>query len=247
MEKRERRPKGTVPPLISLEEAVQIAHKVHEKGGGKLTLVGLAHELGYSPSSSGFWRKVSVARQHGLIENQGDALSLTTLGYSVVAPTAEDGGNSLVESFRKIPTYQWLHDRYSNKILPSESDLTNVLIQEKKMERALALDWAAKFSDSAKTAGLTAQSGGKIVLLSMQKKSPQSTIATSPIVHSPDDLAMEMERRNFSGSQKGNSVVLHFPGGKFAEASFSPDLTPEELGRLIKMIEAYKSDEKGKK
>ena len=238
------RPKGSIPLNLTLGQAIQVAQKIHDKGGGSLRVAMLATELDNSPKSSGFGRKVACLKQHGLVEEKDETLNLTRLGLSVVAPTPEDGGLQLREALLRVPTYEFLHQRYADKVLPSVGDLTNVLIQERGLEKELAREWAEKFHQSAKDAGLVTQSGGKNILLDKPHTVGGGRKKLSEIEEGVEVLWPQFSRTT-APAEDSEAVIFHVQHG---ELRFSPEkISAGDLQVMINVLTAYHSKSKPEK
>ena len=209
-----------------------MAQRIHEKGGGTLRKAMLATALSNSPTSSSFVRKAFWLKQHGLAdEADGDALQLTRLGLSVVAPTPEDNGLSLRQAFLNVPVFEYLHQRYADKPLPAASDLANLLIQEKGFEREFALEWAQRFHQGAADAKLIHQGGGKTILLDKSEAAPAGTFGSERSKNNAPTPPPPPE------DNKGYGYVLQLPYG---EVRLAKELKVQDLDILIGILEKMK-------
>jgi hypothetical protein len=154
--------KGTVPPVLTLEEAASIITDYYEQTGGEQTTYDpLSTITGNSRSSSVFWRKIVTIRNYGLLQAENDVASLTGLGLRIAAPhDPADRADALKQAFLNVEIFKNAYERYKGKILPLDEYLENAFTSY--VPKELAREWVEKFKSSLKTAGLIEDRNGKL-------------------------------------------------------------------------------------
>lgn len=160
--KAQRLKKGTVPPMLSLEEVAPIITSYYEQTGGEQTSYDpLSAITKNSSGSSVFWRKLVTIRNYGLIQEENRQLSLTPLGLRIAAPhDPADRIEALRQAFLNVEIFKNAYERYKGKILPLDEFLINAFTSY--VPKELAPDWVEKFKSSARAAGLLEDRNGKV-------------------------------------------------------------------------------------
>jgi hypothetical protein len=150
-----RLPKGSFPPLLTLGEAVDLALRLYEHGGGSANADLLSQLAGNSVRSSTFVKKLASLRSYGLTSDQNKTITLTDLGLAITAPTDREGATSALKAaFLKIVVFNRVYERHKGKLLPADEFLRNIVQNEFGIPRDVADLWVRSFKDSARTAGL---------------------------------------------------------------------------------------------
>jgi len=160
-------------PIYPLSTALEIAEKVEEEGAGSLGETALAISLGVSAKGSGFQLKVLTAKQFGLLLRQGDNLVTTQVSKSIFKPfDKEEKAAAFAQTFRNIPLFKAVSDKYEGSPLPSDDALRNVLEREFKVVHERVSSAQSMLVNSAKTAGVLQESQGKVYLVTKSAGTP---------------------------------------------------------------------------
>ena len=149
-------------PYSDLNEAIQVARKLHDEGGGRADLTQLAAWLGHATLESGAVRiKLSAARMFGLIVMDRKQAELSELGREIVDPDREKLARA--KAFLKVPLYRAIFDRYDGNLLPPPVGLERVMadmgVSSKQTDKA-----RQTFQRSADQAGLFDKGANRLVL-----------------------------------------------------------------------------------
>lgn len=116
-------------PYFDLNDSIEVAKAVHERGGGNCSRAQLAAFLNYKTTRSGtFISRIYAAKQFGLVEFSGDSISTTDRGNRVLHPVfAEDEAAARIEAFLSIPLFSRVFETFDGKQLPADVGLQNLL------------------------------------------------------------------------------------------------------------------------
>jgi len=171
---KQRRQRSTIAfPYNDLQDAIAVAHAIHQNGGDWATDDQLAAWLGHEGIRSGAFRlKVSTARTFGLISVGREQITLTDLGNQIIDPQ-RNPRQARVSAFLSVPLYRSLYDSHRGRMLPPDPALEQVMVnlgvsvkQKDKARQA--------FQRSAKQAGFFDQGSTRLVLPSGISDSPIS-------------------------------------------------------------------------
>ncbi len=126
---------GTAYPYFDLQDSIEVAKAIHEKGGGTCGRDMVAAALGYSTIKSGaFLSRIYAAKQFGLIQIQGDILSTTDRATQVLHPVMpNDAIAARAEAFLAVALFRKVYEKYKGRALPPEVGLKNLLKTEYKI------------------------------------------------------------------------------------------------------------------
>jgi hypothetical protein len=115
--------------VYSLADAVQVASAIHTQGGGVASVDELAVWLGYKSANNGaYYDRLSAARMFGLIQGQGQQITLTEQAKHLLMPVfPEDAATAKVESFMLVPLFRAIYEQFKGSPLPPESGLKNLM------------------------------------------------------------------------------------------------------------------------
>jgi hypothetical protein len=154
---------GTPYAYFDLNDSLEVARAVHDRGGGSCARDLVAVALGYSTTKSGaFVSRIYAAKAFGLITIAGDSIATTERAISILHPVMES--DEIVgrrDAFLAVPLFQKVYEKYKGGPLPQESGLKNLLkteygIVEDRIKPALRVMLA-----SAEQAGFFAAAGNK--------------------------------------------------------------------------------------
>jgi hypothetical protein len=105
-------------PYADLEDAEQIAVKIHGNvGGGTCEDDQLAAWLGLSPKSSGYRVRLAAARLFGVIESPSAATyQLSELGKQIVDP--QQSRAARVSAFLNVPLFAKMYEQHKGGVIP---------------------------------------------------------------------------------------------------------------------------------
>lgn len=112
-------------PHISLDEAINVAKKIHGLGG-----FASKQELGSALKRKGGWLGVCIVstKRYGLIEGHG-RLELTELAKKIISPTYEgEASDAKKEAFLGIKLFSEINSRFKGKY-PEENLFANILMR----------------------------------------------------------------------------------------------------------------------
>lgn len=148
-------------PYNDLDDAVEVAQAVHEKGGLACTLEQLAAQLGLSATSGTFRGRVSNAGTFRLTQNSAGEVRLAELGRQIIDPSQSK--KARVSAFLAVPLYAKIFENYKKTLLPPPSALERAIVgfgvSSKQAGRA-----RQAFMRSAEQAGFFEHGKDKLVL-----------------------------------------------------------------------------------
>lgn len=186
-------------PTYDLKSAIEVARKVHERGGGLASQTELAQYLGYSGIRNGaFISRVAAARLFGLIEGPTSRLTLTPRATSILQPDYEVTGlRARLEAFCAAPLYSAFLREYEGKPLPPETGMQNALMTRFGIQAKQAPAVLERLLDSAEEAGLFRVAGSRTKMIV-----PTFGEAQPPRTDSPG-RTIAMDRNRSSGRTNG--------------------------------------------
>src|SRR6266849_7565198 len=125
---------GTVYfPRNSLRDVLPIAKSIWEQNAGNpFDILDVAKAVDQSPTSGRFVQRLASSYRYGLTEGSPTTkvISLTALGSSIVAPTAETDVNAqLRKALLNSPIFQRVYTWMDRKPIPREDVFRNTLMK----------------------------------------------------------------------------------------------------------------------
>lgn len=223
----------TRPLKLTLKEASQVAKQLYEDYGGKASLESLSTITGNTPTSSTFRYKVLALKSFGIIDERDDTVFLTNIGKGLVAPVDPDEApQAVARAFLEVPEYGEFHGRYAGKLLPDRDKLPNILHRELDIDKDYADEWAAALQEDLETANLVTRRGSQMMVLTApettlsQKESPASGRLGQPASRSTEN------------QEAGQTLNISLPGGGQAVISVPENVTTEDVGKMVRVIQA---------
>ncbi len=205
---------------LGLADALRMVEQIHRQGGGGgVPRNSLESIIASKPTSSLYDRKLAALKSYGLIETQGDMISLSPLGVAYATPVSpENKKQSALQAFRNIPLFDGLLIRFEGKPLPAINEFFyNLVAQSFKVPHEETSKWIREFIDGAKFADiLVSEDGQEVVRL------PGSVGAPNPQGGAP-----EMELEELQG-QSGEVVSFRVLGAK-TQQNIPDKIDPELL------------------
>src|SRR6266496_6524439 len=139
-------------PMVDLREVCHFVQRIWEKGVQSEQISVVAKACGYSsPTSTGYYRRMTASRLFKMIEPQ--SARLTQLALDFVKPDSEDAKTrALREAIRSVPGYLPLLEKYSGTKL-NDSTLANGITRISNLSDDCALICAKVFIESSRFAG----------------------------------------------------------------------------------------------
>ena len=136
-------------PYMDLDNAIEIARAVHQ-AGGTCTKEQLAARMNQSPTSGGFYLRITNAKLFGLVSYDRGTITQTNLGQQICDQGIER--TARVKAFLNIPLYKALFEKFKGVTLPLAAGLEGAIetlgVAPKQKDKA-----RQAFQRSAKQAG----------------------------------------------------------------------------------------------
>ena len=158
-DKKRRKKRKGVPPILTVEQAISVAQQIYKTTGGQpITHDDLASILGNVKTSGIFTQKLIALRAYGLLsrsEENGEASCLSELATRLFSATSEDEENAIrLEIFRNPQPYAILHDSYAGQLIPETKYLVNVLEKQSDVSLDFREEWAKRFESEGRYASV---------------------------------------------------------------------------------------------
>lgn len=178
-------------PKYDLDQSVDVARKIHERGAGStLSSHELAALLDYSGTNNGaYLNRVAAARLFGLIDGQADAISVTDRAERILRPDyPETAEQARLEAFRIIPLYSAFLEAFRGRELPDSKGMANALVTRFKVPEPEAGQILGRLLRSAGQAGLFRVAGsGRMIEPTISNRANLSN-RDEPVVLAPSSL-----------------------------------------------------------
>jgi len=246
----ERYPRGSVPLVLSLEEAVEVARRLYENAGGLANADVMSRVIGNSASSSAYIKKVNALRTYGLIEQQGSDFVLTNIGGAIAAPTSPEAEAAAKRDvFLKVEVFAKVFERHKGKLLPADEFLKNLIEQECKIPKELSLKWVEMFKDAAAAIEiLWRRPDGKIQIMDApimrypRTHPPEEEATQAPIeAAQPPSKSNNGVSRAFEPSGTGHTTRIELSQRRLAVFSIPDRLTPRDAQKLKSALRGFDS------
>src|ERR1700722_19840227 len=239
--------KGTLPPFISFSIAILFAEKIYENGGSRASYDMLSRIFDNSTKSSSFVKKLAALRLYGLVAEptKGD-VQLTETAISIVAPQSPQAeGTARKEAFLRIEPFARIYERHRGKLLPADEFLKNILEQDCGIPKDLSDEWLQAFKEAIGVAGLLYERPDQKTQIMESGLQPKALSVPSPAVEpihrreikTTTETPQPVE--NNSGSGMNHRIKLS--GGRLAAFSIPDDLTADDVKKVKKALEGFKS------
>ena len=139
-----KRERSVAYPYASWSDCLDFIKQIDSFKASQVSYDEAARKWGVSVQAPSFKAKLSASRQFGLIETSGNVISLSSYAKKLLYPTGNDEPQITLECFANPPLYSKLIGVYNGKALPTETVLSNVMMNDYAIARN-AKDAAAKF------------------------------------------------------------------------------------------------------
>lgn len=242
-----RQASGKTPPSLDLREAINDVEEIKNQGGGELHRDNFATIKKSTVKSSKFQMGLVALRAYGLIEGGMSKIKLTSLGIAIADPTSpEDRQRAILKSFCSIPLFKTLHQKYQGGNLPESIFLGNIIQTEYSYPKESKNKWVACFIESAKTAGLLQNIGGKFRVLSSPITQDSKNSDKLEYLSNEQVPYFEEERGEKTSKLQAKPIIpkdisslnpIGFGDGRIAYIPF--DLNEDDLTYLKAVLDAY--------
>lgn len=247
-EKSERVPRGVAPLALKLSDAMAVAHRVNEAASGRANYDLFSQLIGNTKTSSSFQRKVAALRSYGIIEDQDNVVVLSELGNRLTSPRDErDDALAAKEAMLRIDLLARMFERHRGRLLPEDTFLNNILIQEFKVPREVSRTWVDHFKDALNSSKLSfVRSDGRTQVtddpLPNHREALKAAGANTLSAADPKESAVSVPE----GKEESPGQFLPIPlgRGRIARLSLPADWSAKrDLNRLLRMLELSLSED----
>lgn len=239
------RTKSPMYPAANIEECLSFIRTVDSLGGKIVSYDSILDAMGLkNRTTKSFINPLSTAKQFGLVATgRGSTVQLTEKAQQVLYPTDRPEREILKECFREPPLYAKLIERFEGKALPSETLLSNILMNDYGLIKT-AKDKAAKcFLESAQYLGV-APNG---VLLFDTPETQTAHFDDTDVVpaHAEEKATVSgttgratsaSAHRHSGSSEDYYNAEIPTMGGQAAIISIPRSVTPKDLDFIEKYI-----------
>ncbi|MCK6433188.1 MAG: hypothetical protein HUU30_12090 [Burkholderiaceae bacterium] len=240
-------------PYFSLDKSIEVPKVIHDRAGGRCGRGQLAGLLGYSGvKNGGFLTRISAAKMFGLIEENGDVITLTDRARKILSPVrASDAEQARLDAFMAVELYRKVFDDFDGHTLPSSDGLSNLFLTQYKIVPNQVAPALRNLMDSAETAGLFKVSGNRTKLIRPIIRNdgpPAQTVQPEPASveddATPDEVSARGQRNGGRNGSNGAPSGPDLSGVHPALAGLIQNLPPvgSTLGpkRRAALIDAFK-------
>lgn len=149
-------------PRYDLDQSLEVARQLHQRGGGVASGSELAAFLGYKSTNNGaYLSRVASARLFGLVEGQSPTVKVTPLALDILRPDyPESAQRARLNAFSSVPIFRQFLSDYEGKPLPDIQGIRNALSRY-GMPASDAAPATTRLLESADQAGLFRVAGNR--------------------------------------------------------------------------------------
>lgn len=231
--------KSALYPSVNWQDCLEFVNIVASFNLKSVSYAEVAKKYGLkSPTAKSFTYKISSCKQFGLITTAGGSvIQLTDVCKRLLYPTGEDINAITRECFSLPPLYGRLIALYDGKALPNKEILSNILMNDHRIQKPVKDIAAQVFLESAEQLGLI--KGGVLCYSeideckALSNEQQGKSLDTLPGI----EAGVTTLAQNLS-SISGNSVAgeadyitqnIPFESGKIARFSIPVDATEDDL------------------
>jgi len=210
--KKKRGPKsGTGYPYYNMEDSVEVAKLVHERGGGSCSPAQLASFLDYSGTNSGtYLTRVASAKMFGLIVAQQGVISVTERARGIFAPVMpDDCKKAKVDAFLSVPLFKAIFDKFNGTYLPPTVGLRSLLENQFQIVRARVTPAQRVLMESAEYAGFFDTHGDQTRLIEPAMGATPAQQNNTPEIKQEKTKIETPERSKGGGESRGPPTGIH--------------------------------------
>lgn len=230
------RQKSPNAPAYGLQECLEDTRKIFRiENQVPISRESIAEHLSLAAQSGPFNRKLSSLRQYGLLEPVGKDLRVSDLFLRIDHASDEnDRRRALREALGRPSIFQGLLSQYETTGggMPSDINLTNQLVLKYRFTKKNAETVAKAFLESSRLAGLNQPR-------SFSGSFSPPALSTPTIADHPknQDTALEQNRRPEDWPPLCRQEIPFGPGRR-AVVAVPEDIRPEEIAKIIRVLQA---------
>lgn len=187
-------------PYYSLDKSIEVPKLIHERAGGRCGRGQLAGLLGYSGvKNGGFLTRMSAAKMFGLIEENGDALTLTERAKKILSPMRpSDAEQAKLDAFLAVELFRKVFEDFDGHTLPATDGLSNLFRNQYKIVPNQIAPALRNLMDSADSAGLFRVAGNRSKLIRPIIRNDGAPVppTAAPVSETVDNNRLEEEGDN---------------------------------------------------
>lgn len=217
--------KSALYPKSTWNDCLEFVKTVSEFNLKSVSYAEVAKKYGLNnPTAKSFTSKVSTCKQFGLITTSGgNTIQLTDTCKRIIYPTGENINSLAKACFGLPPLYTKLIAAYDGKAVPNKELLSNILMNDHKIQKSVKDVAAQAFIESAEQLGL---------------------IKGGVLCYSDDDIAMDDKKDVCQDFENNNETAANVPlliqDAKTTSVSNESDYItqsiPFESGKIAKFI-----------
>ena len=168
-------------PYHRLDNCLEVARVIEDRGAGRLRRPDLAREMNSTVTSSSFEMRLVSARLFGLILRNGESYETTALAKRILSGSEQDRTDGLLEAFRSVPLFDAALTRFDGMPMPSDDmALAAVLESDLGVKKGEGSRARQLLMGSAQVAGLVHAREGKRWLVSAPvRERPRADVGDS--------------------------------------------------------------------
>jgi len=229
---------GAKFPLLSLQNALQVAEAVRDAGGANTDVPKsiIASHLGSSENSGAFLQRLGSAKSFGLIEGRG-SYRLTEEAKRYFYPASEDDRRRAQLAFlASPPVFNEIIKRFDGDKLPAPTMLANILHREYGVSSSWKDRVASSFVKAAQVVG--AVDGQNYLRYGASLHNVESPLPQSNFTDARASAA-DAARSRPSTVPGGNSWLFQ-QEGQFVRVESSAELSPALWQKLNAYVQVLK-------
>lgn len=236
--------KSALYPKSTWNDCLEFVKTVSEFNLKSVSYAEVAKKYGLNnPAAKSFTSKVSTCKQFGLITTSGgNTIQLTDTCKRILYPTGENVNSIAKACFCLPPLYTKLIAAYDGKAVPNKELLSNILMNDHKIQKSVKDVAAQAFVESAEQLGLikggvlcyseddTAMDDKKEICQDVEN-SNNETISNAPL------KIQDAKTTSMSNESDYITQSIPFESGKIAKFIIPIDATEDDLLLLRDMFD----------
>ena len=233
------REKSALYPNATWGECFEFVKIVDSFKLKSVAYIEVAKKLGLSSvTTKSFTGKISTSKQFGLITTSCSTIQLTDTCKRLLYPTGNDIYSIKHACFSQPPLYNKLIAIYDGKALPSEEILSNILMTEHRLAKAVKNNAAKCFLESAGELGLI--KGGILCYAESEKNfNTENSIDNVNDILDEDVQEVVQEKKQTNQNNDADYITQSIPtqSGKVAKIIIPIDAAEDDLYMIKDMLD----------
>jgi hypothetical protein len=199
-------------PYYNMEDSLNVAQLVHERGGGSCNRDQLASFLKYKSTNSGaFLARVNAAKMFGFISTEPGLISATERSRNIFAPVMPiEADQAKVDAFLSVPLFKAIFDKFRGNVLPPSDGLKNLLQHSFNIVKDRVTPAHRVLMESAEYAGYFNTHGDSTRLIQPLAGNTRTQPEGTPgPIKTSDSKPETLERRKLSSDGGGPPAGIH--------------------------------------